>query len=184
VSSQPGRHPGAGGQAGFTLLELIVVTAIMAILAAVAVPIYKDYVIKARVSEVMPALDLLKTMTQEYYAIRDELPVQLSDMGLDASVQGNYISGIAFYRTNAVNPDPVYAVVEVELDATALGIDPYTGYASRALVPKFGLVSSDVRYGDWLCFYRYIPPRYVPTNNCVCASAWPDNPSDTNWSCP
>jgi type IV pilus assembly protein PilA len=48
-------------QAGFTLIELMIVVAIIGILAAVAIPAYSDYTVKAKVANVMSAVDSLKT---------------------------------------------------------------------------------------------------------------------------
>jgi type IV pilus assembly protein PilA len=48
-------------QAGFTLIELMIVVAIIGILAAVAIPAYSDYTVKAKVANIMSAVDSLKT---------------------------------------------------------------------------------------------------------------------------
>lgn len=51
----------SGAQAGFTLIELMIVVAIIGILAAVAIPQYQDYTIKAKVGKALTAVDSLKT---------------------------------------------------------------------------------------------------------------------------
>ena len=65
-------------QKGFTLIELMIVIAIVGILAAIALPAYQDYTVRARMSEPMAKLAESKATIAEYYVANGSLPTTLT----------------------------------------------------------------------------------------------------------
>ena len=61
-------------QQGFTLIELMIVVAIVGILAAIAIPAYKDYLVRSKVSECAAALSACKTSVTEFYFSKSAWP--------------------------------------------------------------------------------------------------------------
>ena len=79
-------------QKGFTLIELMIVVAIIGILAAVAIPAYQDYTARAQVTEAVELLSGGKTAMAEYYADKGVWPLASSStMG---NTIGKYVAGI------------------------------------------------------------------------------------------
>jgi type IV pilus assembly protein PilA len=81
---------------GFTLIELMIVVAIIAILAAIAMSQYQDYVIRAQLSEGMSLADAVKTTIGEYYQNYGKFPSGNLSAGLTApnTIQGKYVAQV------------------------------------------------------------------------------------------
>src|SRR5580704_12623213 len=82
-------------QKGFTLIELMIVVAIIGILAAIAIPAYQDYTVRAQVTEGMNLAALVETGVADYFASVGSFPSTLSSVGILSSPSGKYVSSVA-----------------------------------------------------------------------------------------
>jgi len=91
-------------QQGFTLIELMIVVAIVGILAAIALPAYQDYTIRAKVSEVLGIAAAAKTTLFEEYASKGAMPADDAAIITDITNSfgaSDFITSAAWARTDA-----------------------------------------------------------------------------------
>ncbi len=81
-------------QQGFTLIELMIVVAIIGILAAIAIPAYQDYTIRAQVTEGLNLSAALKASVSEEFASSGLWPVALANLGITNPSSGKYVNNI------------------------------------------------------------------------------------------
>jgi type IV pilus assembly protein PilA len=83
-------------QQGFTLIELMIVVAIIGILAALAVPMYLDYTVRAQITEGLNLSSGAKTAATEFYQNRGVFPTNNAEAGVAtaANIQGKYVGSV------------------------------------------------------------------------------------------
>ena len=81
---------------GFTLIELMIVIAIMSILATMAIPSFQDRIIRTQVQEALNLSDMAKKGVEEYYSAKQTFPNNNQEAGLPPSnkIIGNYVTGV------------------------------------------------------------------------------------------
>ena len=139
-------------QKGFTLIELMIVVAIIAILAAIAIPAYQDYLIRTQVSEGAVLTDGAKTAVAEFYSNKGTFPSNNTSAGLASatSIAGKYVASVTVASTGK--------------------IDALFGNSSNAKIKTLHFILSPIPNGGsiaWSCLPSggtTIDPKYLPTS--------------------
>jgi type IV pilus assembly protein PilA len=146
-------------QKGFTLIELMIVVAIIGILAAVALPAYQDYTVKARVSEGILATSQCRTAISEVYQTSSATttPPLANGWGCEsASASTKYVASIT---TDVNGVITVLLATSTDLAGasnTSITLTP-TNAAGAALSFAPG-----VQVAGFKCAPGNIPPKYLP----------------------
>lgn len=81
-------------QLGFTLIELMIVVAIIGILASIALPAYQDYTKRAHVAEGLTLSNGMRVAVTEFYSVNGAFPANNSSVGIPSIVEGNAVRNI------------------------------------------------------------------------------------------
>lgn len=141
---------------GFTLIELMIVVAIIGILAAVAIPSYQEYIARSQVTEAVGLTSGLKTGVSEFIHNNGRTP-SLGDLGVALTESGKYVASLTVI-SNGTNQVIIRATMRL------------TGVNQNLSGETFALASGDSAK-TWTCGSESalalsetsIPDRFLPT---------------------
>ncbi len=136
------------GNKGFTLIELMIVVAIIAILAAIALPAYQDYTIRSQVAEGITLADGVKSSVWDFISNTGRLPSSNLSAGLTSSgsIQGNYVSQVAI--SSGLISAKFGNKVNASISGSTILMSPATS-------------SGAIR---WTCKSSNVAAKYLPTS--------------------
>ena len=154
-------------QKGFTLIELMIVVAIIGILAAIALPAYQDYTARAKMSEVILAGSVCRTAIQESADTGLRAAKEGDDWGCGEKGSANEVSSQYVKQINTTAAGQIQIMAQniktTDIDGKTLLLTPYKDDKATDVMLAADYVSpANVPVKAWLCTSAAIDGKYLP----------------------
>ncbi|MFT6274757.1 MAG: type IV pilus assembly protein PilA [Halioglobus sp.] len=135
-------------QQGFTLIELMIVIAIVGILAAIALPAYQDYTVRAKMAEPLAVLAEAKTTVTEFYVANNFMPANAEQAGIRSSPDTDIVKSLTIDNSGAL-----------------LTVTMQEGVVPGNLTAEFELSGTSVNGTiKWKCRKGNMEAKFLPAN--------------------
>lgn len=152
-------------QKGFTLIELMIVIAIVGILAAIALPAYQDYTVRAKMSEPVAVLAEAKTTIAEFYAANGYLPEDAAESGINTNPNTDIVASL--YYSSAVTAGLPLITVGLKADVLPDGTtasDNDVGFSLSGVTTSGNRLIWNCKRSVYTGVSGEVAAKYLPAN--------------------
>lgn len=150
-------------QKGFTLIELMIVIAIIGILAVIALPAYQDYTARAQISEAISLMEGQKSAVVEYYADKGAWPTGNTQAGIATSIQGKYVEKVEVGGNGVITAEMKATDVNKEIQGKTVSLTPHATTAGATP----GAAATANGSFTWTCApgtTNGVDPKFLPSS--------------------